>query len=105
MRTEDRIDGSAAFYLFILTPLDKMPILVERVEARRSNGWFNSREIAQQTRDIHTMRFQCWASVEDVGPALKQHWANASCLLGGWTKQSESTHLKSARNIVKAAFF
>ena len=28
------------------------------------------------------MLFQCWASVEDGGPTLKQHWTNAPCLLG-----------------------
>ena len=28
------------------------------------------------------MLFQCWAGVEDGGPTLKQHWVNASCLLG-----------------------
>ena len=32
------------------------------------------------------MLFQCWASVEDGGPILKQHWVNASCLLGCVTK-------------------
>ena len=28
------------------------------------------------------MLFYRWASVEDGGPPLKQHWVNASCLLG-----------------------
>ena len=28
------------------------------------------------------MLFYCWANVEDDGPTLKQHWVNASCLLG-----------------------
>ena len=28
------------------------------------------------------MLFECWASVEDGGPTFKQHWVNASCLLG-----------------------
>ena len=28
------------------------------------------------------MLFQCWASVVDDGPTLKQHWFNALCLLG-----------------------
>ena len=28
------------------------------------------------------MLFQCCASVADDGPPLKQHWVNASCLLG-----------------------
>ena len=36
----------------------------------------------QQTRGIHPMLLQCWASVEDGGPTLKQHWVNAPCLLG-----------------------
>ena len=27
------------------------------------------------------MLFQCWASVEDDGPALKQRWVNTSCLV------------------------
>ena len=31
----------------------------------------------QQTRGIHPMLFQCWASVEDAGPTLKQHWVDA----------------------------
>ena len=30
---------------------------------------------------IKKMLFQCWTSVVDGGPALKQHWFNASCLL------------------------
>ena len=33
-------------------------------------------------RDIHPMLFQCWASVEDGGPTLKQHWVNSPCLQG-----------------------
>ena len=28
------------------------------------------------------MLFECWPTVSDVGPALKQHWVNVSCLLG-----------------------
>ena len=32
-------------------------------------------------RGIHPMLFQCWASVCDAGPTLKQHRVNASCLL------------------------
>ena len=28
------------------------------------------------------MMFQCWASAADGGPTLKQHWVNASWLLG-----------------------
>ena len=29
---------------------------------------------SQQTRKTEPMVFQCWASVEDGGPTLKQHW-------------------------------
>ena len=36
----------------------------------------------QQTRGIHPMLFQCWPTVFDAGPTLKQHWVNAPCLLG-----------------------
>ena len=36
----------------------------------------------QQTRDVHQMLVQCWASVADGGPTLHQHWVNVSCLLG-----------------------
>ena len=38
--------------------------------------------ITQQTRYVETMMFQCWASVEDVGPTLKHHCFNVACLLG-----------------------
>ena len=36
----------------------------------------------QQTRDIHTVLFQCWPIVLDAGPTVKQHWVNDSSLLG-----------------------
>ena len=39
-------------------------------------------QVTQQTRNIHPLLFQCWASVEDGGPTLKQHWVNAPSLLG-----------------------
>ena len=29
----------------------------------------------------NTMLFQCWATVEDGGPTLKQHWVNSSYFL------------------------
>ena len=42
-----------------------------------------SREMSsQQTRDLHPMLVQCWPTVYDVGPTLKQHWMSVSCLLG-----------------------
>ena len=36
----------------------------------------------QQTRHVETMMFYYWASVADVGPILKHHCFNVSCLLG-----------------------
>ena len=36
----------------------------------------------QANRDNHPMLFQCQASVEDVGPTLKQYLANGTRLLG-----------------------
>ena len=42
---------------------------------------------SHQTRGIHPMLIQCWASVEDGGPTLKQHWVNAPCLLGPTIKK------------------
>ena len=43
---------------------------------------FDFAEQSQQTRGIGPILFLCWPAVFDVGPTLKQHWANASCLLG-----------------------
>ena len=37
---------------------------------------------SQQTHRIDPMLVQCWASVVDGGPTLKQHWVNFLCLLG-----------------------
>ena len=37
--------------------------------------------VIQQTRGIHPMPLQCWPTVFDAGPKLKQHWLNAPCLL------------------------
>ena len=36
---------------------------------------------SQQTRGIHPILFQCWHTVFDAGPTLKQHWVNVPCLL------------------------
>ena len=36
----------------------------------------------QQSRDVNPMTVQCWPTVCDAGPALKQLWVNVSCLLG-----------------------
>ena len=35
--------------------------------------------VSQLARGIDTILFYCWPTVYDVGPALKQHWVNASC--------------------------
>ena len=45
----------------------------------------------KETRGIHPMLFQCWASVEDGGPTLKQHWVNAPCLLGYCSVKSKGS--------------
>ena len=36
----------------------------------------------QPTRDIYPLLDQCWATVNDAGPTLVQHWVDVSCLLG-----------------------
>ena len=36
--------------------------------------------VSQLARGIDTILFYCWPTVYDVGPALKQHWVNASCV-------------------------
>ena len=36
---------------------------------------------AGRSRDIQPMLAQCWSSVADDGPTLRQHWLNISCLL------------------------
>ena len=38
--------------------------------------------IVQQTREIQTILFQCWANVADGELKFKQPWDNISCLLG-----------------------
>ena len=36
---------------------------------------------SQCTRYTDPMLVQCWASVEDDGPTLNQHWVSVLCLL------------------------
>ena len=43
---------------------------------------------AQQTREIEPFLVQCWASVVDDGPTLKQKWPNVSCCWVGLGKHS-----------------
>ena len=37
---------------------------------------------SQQTENICIACIQCWANVEDVGPALHRYYTNVLCLLG-----------------------
>ena len=37
----------------------------------------------QQTRGIHPILFQCWSTVFDADPTLKQHRVNSSCCWAG----------------------
>ena len=39
----------------------------------------------------------CWSSVVDVGPALKQHWTNVSCLLGYSSRACRCRHSVTSR--------
>ena len=39
--------------------------------------------LAQQTRGLDLMLFQCWTSAVGGGPTMKQFWVISSCLLGG----------------------
>ena len=38
--------------------------------------------VTQRTPDVVPMLFYCLTAVFNFGPTLKQHWVNASCLLG-----------------------
>ena len=53
---------------------------------------------AQQTRYIETMLFLSWASVEDAGPALKQHCFSVSCLMGVNPHDAIKHHFASLKN-------
>ena len=50
------------------------------------------------------MLFQCWASVEDGGPTLKQHRVNAPCLLGHDMVTSYSLNPLSPLDALKNIF-
>ena len=51
-------------------------------DATSNEQWMDASWLpfAQQTRYIHPMMFQCWATVFDAGPTLKQLWVDASCI-------------------------
>ena len=40
--------------------------------------------LPHQTRDGEPMLAQCWASVEDAGPTLSQHWFNVADETRSW---------------------
>ena len=55
--------------------------LRERCTTHRAQG--RHRYLWVRLIEFGTMLFQCWTSVYDAGPALKQHCVNALCLLRG----------------------
>ena len=48
----------------------------------------------QQTRDIHPMLDQCWATVYDAGPALIQHCVDIILTFGGEQVGSRASFIK-----------
>ena len=48
------------------------------------------------------MIFQCWASIEDNGPTLKQYWVNASCL---WRVHKDIQGIFNTAAIVATVIF
>ena len=38
--------------------------------------------VQKQSRGVEQVLFQCWASVADAGPTLKQNWFDVECLQG-----------------------
>ena len=74
----------------------------------RFNHVFTAQVCTQQTRDIHLMLFQCWHTVFDSGPTLKQHWVNVPCLLGSdlyTTLNPSSTRILSYKPWRTKGFF
>ena len=45
------------------------------------NSGFSQRRASKETLDIDPMLVYSWASVEDGGLTVKQHWFNVTCLL------------------------
>ena len=39
--------------------------------------------ITQKTQDVDPVLGYIWASVEDAGPDVTQHWAHVLCIMGG----------------------
>ena len=46
-----------------------------------SNIMFAQNMASQQTQGVEPVLFECWSTVYDAGPALKQHCFNALCVL------------------------
>ena len=49
--------------------------------------------LSQPTRGVESLLFQCWPTVCDAGPTLKQQWFNASC----WDLSSTLVRLQFPR--------
>ena len=52
----------------------------------------------RKTRDIEPVLGYCWASVEDGGPTLNQHWLSVSCLLGCHLEYTNSDNTELSKN-------
>ena len=65
------------------------------LEIRERVIWAVRQTLTQQTRGIHPLLFQCWDSVDNNVPTLKQHWVNAPTFaLGG--RRAYCTHQVAA---------
>ena len=67
--------------------LDQNYIVVYVHHATGVGLWLTyTRVYSRHTRHtaLHSIQplLECWANIKDGGPTLKQHWLNASCLLG-----------------------
>ena len=75
---------SPYFVLAFLTEIVVMKRFVS-VTACLIHNNYQSESTSQQTRGIHPMLVQCWASVEDSGPTLKHHWMKSPVFARWWT--------------------
>ena len=57
---------------------DTYTLYADPMLAQRLRRWPN----IESAQDITPILFQCWASVADDGPTLKQHWVKVSRWLG-----------------------
>ena len=49
-------------------------------------------KLCETAQGIHTMLFQCWPTVFDAGPTLKQHRVNVPSLLGKGSNRLRCTN-------------